>query len=231
MAKNEMYEIMKNVERIRKGYYTNFIPPNYLKQICNKLFKDEFYIYYPYKDCDKVILYTHDIPHISLYEIVSYNSLKHSDILGSLFGLNISNEMFGDIVIFDGKYYIYLIDDISQFIVDNFKMVGRNYVSLREVPLDTLNDYKRQFEEHNVVVSSLRIDTIISRIVGISRNYAKDKISDGDVLLNYTILENTSYLLKPGDIFSIRKFGKYKFIGVLNKTKKDNYIISYCKYI
>ena len=39
------------------------------------------------------------------------------------------------------------------------------------------------------------------------------------------------HILKENDIFSIRRYGKYKFIGVVKNTKKDNYIIKYLKYI
>ena len=37
--------------------------------------------------------------------------------------------------------------------------------------------------------------------------------------------------LDEGDIFSIRKFGKYRFEGIVGRTKKDNFIISIDKYI
>ena len=39
------------------------------------------------------------------------------------------------------------------------------------------------------------------------------------------------FLIKENDIFSIRRYGKYKFISIVNTTRKDNYIIRYQKYI
>ena len=51
------------------------------------------------------------------------------------------------------------------------------------------------------------------------------------ILLNHDLLKNNSYVLKPGDIFSIRRFGKYKYVGVIKNTKKDNYIIKCLKYL
>ena len=50
-------------------------------------------------------------------------------------------------------------------------------------------------------------------------------------MINYNYLSNNSYTLQDGDIFSIRKFGKYKYVGIIKTTKKDNYIIKYLKYI
>lgn len=231
MSKNEVYEINKNIEKLLNGGYTNFITPNYLKLISYRLKSNEYNIYYLYDDCDKVILYTDEIPKVRLLEIVSYRELRHSDILGSLFGLNISNEVFGDIIIYNGKYYVYLIDEISDFVKDNLNMIGSNYVKLKEVDLDTLNYYKREFKDYSLIVSSNRIDTVVSRIIGTSRDKVKEKIKNKEIILNYEVLSNNSYVLKEGDVFSIRKYGKYKFMGIEKMTKKDNYIINLKKYI
>lgn len=231
MSKNEIYEINKNIAKLKYGRHTNFITPNYLSQIRFRLRKDEYNVYYLYDDCDKVVLYTDELPYVRLFEIISYNSLKHSEILGSLFGLNICNEMFGDIVIYNDRYFVYLMNDVSEFVMDNLHMIGSNYVKLKEVPLNTLCDYKKQYEKYNIIVSSLRIDTVVSRIIGTSRDKIKNKIRNKEIMLNYDVLDNSSYALKEGDIFSIRKYGKYKFIGIIKTTKKDNYIVQYYKYI
>ena len=47
----------------------------------------------------------------------------------------------------------------------------------------------------------------------------------------YEILSNPSYLLKEEDIFSIRKYGKFKYIGKIKQTKKNNYIVKIHKYL
>ena len=52
-----------------------------------------------------------------------------------------------------------------------------------------------------------------------------------DVLLNCEVLSNPSKKIIEGDIFSIRKYGKYKYIGVLKNTKNDNLILLIKKYI
>ena len=58
-----------------------------------------------------------------------------------------------------------------------------------------------------------------------------NKIKNKDILVNYKVLANNSYVFREGDIFSIRKFGKYKFSGVVKMTKKDNYVICCFKYL
>ena len=83
----------------------------------------------------------------------------------------------------------------------------------------------------NIIVPSLRIDAVISKIINTSRSNSVDLIKNKCVILNYSILKNDSTILKENDIFSIRKYGKYKFSKVVKNTKKDNIIIEYFKYI
>lgn len=228
---NRYYVVKKNIDKIRRGEYTFFINHRIYKEICYSLKKDEYSIYYPYLDFDKFILYTSYVPNIRLLEIESYFSLTHSEILGSLFGLNINDEVFGDIVMDDGKYYIYVMDEIYKFILDNFKMVGNKSIKIHEVGLDTLSDYVKRYEELEFIVSSFRIDTVIARIIGSSRDKVKEKIKRKTIMMNYDVLSSGSYVLKENDVFSIKKYGKYKFMGIVKTTKKDNYIIKIYKYV
>lgn len=228
---NNVYEVKKNVDKIRRGGYTFFLTPNIYKEISYILKNYEYNIYYPYPESDKIILYTENIPKVRLFEIDSYFSLTHREILGSLFGLNISNEVFGDIIVDNDKYYFYVMNEISDFILDNLSMIGNKPVKIKEIDIDTLSNYKRKYDSYEVIVSSLRIDSVIARIIGTSRDKVHKMIKDKLVMLNYDILSSNSYMLKDNDVFSIRKYGKYKFIGVINRTKKDNYIIKYLKYL
>ena len=123
------------------------------------------------------------------------------------------------------------MNEISDFILDNLSMIGNKPVKIKEIDIDTLSNYKRKYDSYEVIVSSLRIDNIIARIIGTSRDKVHKMIKDKLVMLNYDILSSNSYMLKDNDVFSIRKYGKYKFIGVINRTKKDNYIIKYLKYL
>ena len=51
-----------------------------------------------------------------------------------------------------------------------------------------------------------------------------------EIILNYDILKNNSYQLKENDVFSIRRFGKYKYIKIIKQTKNSNFIIECHKY-
>ena len=231
MSKKDYYIIEKNISRILRGEETNFLDQGTYKKVISKLKNTKYQTYYPYPESEKVIIYTKKMPNIKLLEIISYNPLTHREIMGSLFGLNIDSELFGDIIITNNHYYIMIIESIYDLLLNEYKMIGRNPIELKEVPLDTLNDYQRKYEAIELITSSLRIDNVISKLIGKSREEIRMKFLNDEIIINYEVCHRINYTLKENDIFSIRKYGKYKYIGIINKTKKDNYIISINKYI
>ena len=226
-----MYTIQKNLNRLSNYQSTFFLDPKEQKELRSKLKKDEYKIFSPFEDSEKVIFYIDEEPEVILYEIKSKQELRHQDILGTMYSLNISPEMFGDIILYDNRYFIYVLKLFQNYFEMNFTKVRNSSVELVSLDISYLEDYKRDYEEIELIVSSERIDTVISSIIHSNRNVIKDKIKDKEILLNHDLLKNNSYVLKSGDIFSIRKFGKYKYIGIIKSTKKDNYIVKCLKYL
>ena len=229
--KSDVYKINKAVEKIKMGKNTQFLDGRELKIVTGKLKKNEYNVYYPYKDSEKVMLYTGKIPKVKLFKIYTVENIRHQDILGSLFSLNIDSSYFGDIVLFNDYYYVFVSEDLALYIKDNLKMVGNKKVSLEEVDLSVLDNYERKYEEKEMIISSLRVDNVISGIINTSRKIALDKIKNKEVIVNYDVMNKNSYILKENDIFSIRRYGKYKFVGIVKSTKKNNFIVRYLKYI
>lgn len=229
--KSDVYKINNAVEKIKTGKNTQFLDGRELKIVTGKLKKNEYNVYYPYKDSEKVMLYTGKVPKVKLFKIYTVENIRHQDILGSLFALNIDSSYFGDIVLYNDYYYVFVSEDLALYIKDNLKMIGNKKVSLEEVDLSVLDNYERNYEEKEIIVSSLRIDNIISGIINTSRKVALDKIKNKEVIVNYDVMNKNSYILKENDIFSIRRYGKYKFVGIVKSTKKNNFIVRYLKYI
>ena len=109
-------------------------------------------------------------------------------------------------------------------------MIKNSHIDLIEVPLETLKDCQKEYEEIEIIASSTRIDTVISRLIQTSRPNIIEKIKNKEIILNYDILKNNSYLLKENDIFSIRRYGKFQYIKIKKETKNKNYIIECKKY-
>ena len=118
-----------------------------------------------------------------------------------------------------------------KIILNELTMVGKNSISLKEVGNRVLTGYTREYETKEIIISSFRIDNVISKLLGLSRDKVKYKLSNGEIILNYEICNKENHLLKTNDIFSIRKHGKYKFGDILGHTKRDNYIVRIYKYI
>ena len=231
MTKKDYYIIEKNINKIYKGESTNFLDPTTLKNVISKLKGINYNIYYPYKDSDKVIIYTDKLPEIRLLEILSYDKLTHREIMGSLFGLNIDSELFGDIIITNNHYYIMIINSIHDLIINKLNIIGKHPIKLKEVPLEILDNYQRKYEEIELIVSSIRIDNVISTIIGTSREQIKKKFLNDEIILNYEVCHKLNYELKENDTFSIKRYGKYKYSGIIKETKKGNYLIKCLKYI
>lgn len=225
-----MYTVEKNLNKLNHNQPTFFLDPKEQQELKRKLKKDTYKIFKPYIDSEKNIFYIKQEPKIILYEIKTKISLEHREILGTLFSLNITSELFGDIVITNDHYYIYILENIAPYIKNNLLTIKNSHIELIETPLETLKDYTKEFEYIKIIASSNRIDTVIARLIQTSRPNILEKIKNKEVILNYNILKNNSYLLKENDVFSIRHYGKFQYVGIKKETKNKNYIIECKKY-
>ena len=226
---NNTYEYDKYIEKIIRGDSTDFIDLRIQMYLKNKLKKNTYNIYYPYNDSEKVIFYVDSIPIINLYEIKTNIKLSHQDIMGTLYSIGINPSMYGDILIINDHYYIYILNRYENYFLSNLTTIKNTKVILSKCDNNLLINYKREYDNIEFVTSSLRIDNIVSHICHTNRDSALKKIKGKEVLVNYDYPKN-SYSLKENDVFSIRKFGKYKFIKITNQTKKGKFIIEIYKY-
>jgi len=220
MNKN-IYKIDNSIERLEKNKSTLFLDQKEYRDIKGKLKNINYNIYLPYKDSEKLILYTKNIPKVSLFKIKSYNKLRHQDILGSLLGLNISSSYLGDIIVDNDNYYFYIISELDDYLINNLTYIGNNKIQIESISLNELENYERKYEELEFIVSSNRIDNILSKIINTNRDKIINKINNKEVIVNYNILMKHSYVLK----------GKYKYLGIINNTKKNKLVIKCLKYI
>ena len=194
-----IYTVEKIVEKVLYSNSTNFVEIKYLNRVKKELKNVKYNIYEPFVGATKVILYN-KMPNIKIYEIISSNDLRHQDILGTLYSLNISDEMFGDVVIWNNRYFIIIISSIDNYIKSNLTSIKNSKVDLIERDPYYLKDYKQEYEECIIIVPSIRVDVIVSKIINSSRSNALEKIKNGDIYLNYELLTKPTYMLKENDI-------------------------------
>lgn len=223
-----------NTEKIIDSLYnkgcSNFLSPKELALVKGKLSKKEYNIYSLYDDSNKVILYKKNIPKIKLFKIESKIELRHQDVLGTIFSLGIKEDTFGDIVKYKDSFYIFLLPHLAEYFKLNLVQIKNNPISLEEVDISLASNFEQGYIKEELIVSSLRIDNIVSTIICESRKSTLERFKNKEIILNCEEEIKTTRILKENDIFSIRKKGKYKFNTIKKMTKKGGFIIEILKY-
>lgn len=153
------------------------------------------------------------------------DDLTHRDFLGSLMGLGIRREVLGDIIISENKGYLFCLDTIADYIIENLAQVKRTTVECRitdEIPQNALP----QPENIELIVSSERLDVIIAAVYNLSRSKVLPYFEHERVFINGKAEHKASTVADIGDKISVRGFGRFIYNGVLRYTKKDRLVIS-----
>ena len=153
------------------------------------------------------------------------DTLSHRDFLGSLMGLGIRREVLGDIIISENKGYLFCLETIADYIVENLTQVKHTTVKCEltdNIPTDVLP----QPEKHEIIVSSERLDVIVSTIYKMSRSQVLPIFHTEKVFVNGVVKTSPSTTLNVGDKVSVRGFGRFIYNGVLRRTKKERLVIS-----
>lgn len=162
------------------------------------------------------------------------DELSHRDFLGAVMNLGIERNVFGDILVKDGKRaYIFATDTIAEFIMDNLTKIKHTNVktSIVEPESDNMDDLKPTLVDLNVIVASPRFDAIVGGATKVSRSDAQDLFRSKKVTLNGHLCERNSMTLKDGDVFSIHGYGKFMFCGSGNETRKGRVYVKLKRYV
>ena len=154
--KTNNYNIEKIIEFLTIKGNTNFINQQELLKIKSKLNKNTYKIYELYPDCNKVILYKKNIPTVKLLKICSGTGLRHQDILGAVFSLGLKDDMFGDILKYNGNYYIFTTKEKVIVLNKEFREVASEDKSQLA---ENKNDYQLIYKANKLMYE----ETILSK--------------------------------------------------------------------
>lgn len=151
----------------------------------------------------------------------SVDVLTHRDFLGSLMALGIKRDVVGDILVQEGLASFFVKSDFEQYVISQIRKIGRVGVAFTDKSVD-FDKLSQDFEESECVVSSLRIDNIVSAAAKLSRAKAKQAVESGLVAVNYEITSDTDGKVHSGDKISVRGCGKFiiLFDGKVSKKGK-----------
>lgn len=153
------------------------------------------------------------------------DDLTHRDFLGSLMGLGIRREVLGDIIISENCGYLFCLDAIADYIIENLTQVKHTTVECKltaRIPQNALP----QPENIELIVSSERLDVIVAAVYNLSRSKVLPCFEHERVFINGKTELRPSTVADIGDKISVRGFGRFVYNGVLRHTKKNRLVIS-----
>ncbi len=196
----------------------------------NKVFF-KFYGGYKNSELKRAVIYKDSNPSITCFKIIyneKYLNLTHQNILGTLLSLSITKDSIGDILPSDDVFFI--TSELKDFIINEFVKI--NNVSIELIEYDG-SDLERNIllDINSFTVSSLRLDSIVSKIIKKSRSIASQMIIDDLIKVNHLVSNKNTKYLNEEDIISIRKYGRYIIKDTKNTSKKGKIVVKYGKYV
>lgn len=226
---------MESVMNSHISTSTDFLNPHEINlsiSILNR-FKDRvsYEIDGGYEDSESSIIhiypayrYENEDNDLVLFKFETNNKIKHSDVLGSILGLSIDRGKIGDILIGEKFTYFFVKREISNFIEINLTKVSKYNISLsREDDISGLP--KKEYEYKKVIVSSFRLDNLISKVFNLSRSKVKDMIQAELVKVNFAKETRSHLELELGDLVSVRHYGRFRLYDLEGNTKKGNFVL------
>lgn len=157
--------------------------------------------------------------------------LNHRNVLGALMSLGIVRECLGDIDVTADFVQIIVVERMAQYIRDNFTRIAGCSIKPEIIPAAEIVTIPKQVKVLDLVASSERLDGIIGKIWGFSRQDAVDYIKGRRVRINYEEVTKGDYRLSAGDIIALRGKGKARVAQLGGTTKKGNLRLKVEKYI
>lgn len=155
--------------------------------------------------------------------------LGHRDFLGALMNLGIERSTLGDIFMRDNCGYLFCLDSIADFIIEELRKV--KHMDVKCCKTEVSEALKKQEKiRQNLTVSSERADAVIAGLYHLSRTRSMELFRTQKVFVNGRMCENNSYFLKKGDAVSVRGKGKFFYDGMDRETKKGKLSVGILLY-
>lgn len=150
--------------------------------------------------------------------------LSHRDFLGSVTGLGLERDVTGDIIIHENVGYMFCLESIAPFIIENLIKVRKTEVKCSIVPEPPAETIELP-EESAFFVASERLDAVIAAVFNFSRSESQRLFGQKLVFCDSKLCENSDRTISEGSIISIRGQGRFMYCGVAKTTKKGRFCI------
>ncbi len=157
--------------------------------------------------------------------------LKHRDYLGTAMSFGLERDRIGDIIVYNDLAYIIVLAENAKYIKNSFEFEKRfKKAKISIIDINEIQTKPIEFEEINISVNSIRLDSVISEVLHTSRKIAQELLENEKISINYLIETKSSKTVKEKDILIIRGNGKYIINEFLGKNKKGKELIQIKKY-
>lgn len=155
--------------------------------------------------------------------------LSHRDYLGALMGLQVKRECIGDILVHDTGADLIVLRDVADFLLLNFDRAGRKRVTLTVIGCEKLRVPEEAGEEKEGSVASLRLDSVVALLFGISRSQAQEHIEKGQVFLNFLPCQKSEKEVGAGDRVTLRGMGRARITTLSGFSRKGRQFLRYVR--
>lgn len=146
--------------------------------------------------------------------------VEHSDLLGSLMALGIDRAYVGDLVVQEGCAYLCALPEAALRLPMEWQKAGSAVLAVCQLAQPpSLTPPQGTFLRDTV--PSLRLDCVLASGMRLSRAKAADIIRQGLVMVDHQPEERVDRMLSPGQLLSVRHFGRIVLRQVDGPTRKD----------
>lgn len=158
--------------------------------------------------------------------IAARDGLDHRDYLGAILALGIRRDQMGDILVSETSAQIVLLPGISGYLSLQMERVGAARVKITQETLADLKIPVSQLLTIHGNVSSMRLDNVASEGFSLPRSEIVELIRSGQIHLNFVQEQRPDHVLKPGDLISLRGYGRLSLVSIDGRSRKDRFFIT-----
>ena len=162
---------------------------------------------------------------------LDFVSVTHRDFLGAVMGLGLRREKFGDLLVHETGFDLFVQQEIADYLLQNELRVKHVPMTVTELSLDDFQPPVQNIKELHIMVASMRLDTVLANGLGLSRTKAMELIQSGKVKVNHSETEKNDYICQQGDIISCRGKGRLRIGQLSGETRKGKLKLCILKYL
>lgn len=155
--------------------------------------------------------------------------LSHRDVLGALMNLGVRRECLGDILLRDGRAYLFCEEKIAPYLCEHVERIRHTAVRAEVCPPPEAVCVTLAAE--TVHIASPRADGVIAHAYNLSRADSAALFPARRVFINGRTCENVSAELKEGDLVTVRGFGRFRFGGGAGVSRKGKIVARIEKFV